>query len=393
MEKTVDFVIPRSVPDAVLVSLELSRSKWLVTVIRPANHARMSRYWVAGGDLEDLLAKLSEFRMKASRELGHDVPVISIQEAGYEGFWLHRALEAAGVQSHIVDPASIAQPRRARNAKTDKIDGELLLRTLMAWLRGDPRVCSMVRPINPEDEDRRRLTRERRELISERVRLVNRMKGLLLSQGIRDYEPMRSNRRERLTELRTGDSRALGHNLKHQLERMLDRLELLLAQMKAIEESRLELAEECIAPADVEDTAASGVNAGSLLMKIRGIGPEFASVMVTEGLFRRYENRRQIASYAGLAPTPWRSGSINREQGISQAGNPRLRTAMIELAWLWLRHQPDSRLARWFHERTGPQGGRMKKIMIAALARKLLVALWKYVTQGVLPDGVAMKAA
>lgn len=393
MEKIANFVFPRSVPEAVLVSLELSRSKWLVTVIRPTNHARMSRYLVAGGDLEDLLVKLSEFRMKASRELGHDVPVISIQEAGYEGFWLHRALEAAGVQSHIVDPASIAQPRRARNAKTDKIDGEMLLRTLMAWLRGDPRVCSMVRPINPGDEDRRRLTRERRELIAERVRPVNRMKGLLLSQGIRDYEPKRPNRRERLTELRTGDGRALGHNLKHQLERMLDRLELLLAQMKAIEEARLELAEQCVAPSASENATVSTVNAGSLLMKIRGIGPEFASVMVAEGLFRRYENRRQIASYAGLAPTPWRSGSINREQGISQAGNPRLRTAMIELAWLWLRHQPESRLARWFHARTGPQGGRLKKVMIAALARKLLVALWKYVTQGVLPDGVVMKAA
>lgn len=205
------------------------------------------------------------------------------------------ALEAAGVQSHIVDPASIAQPRRARNAKTDRIDGEMLLRTLMAWLRGDPRICAMVPPVSPEDEDCRRLTRERRELIGERVRLVNRMKGLLLTQGIRDYDPMRPNRRAQLSELQTGDGRVVERNLKHQLERMLDRLELLLTQMRAVEEAQLELAEQCVAPTASENAAANAVNAGALLMKIRGIGPEFASVIVTEGFFRRYENRRQIA--------------------------------------------------------------------------------------------------
>jgi len=267
-----------------------------------------------------------------------------------------------------------------RRAKTDGIDGEALVRALLAYKRGEPRVCAMVKAPTPEEEDRRRLCRERKVLIVERVQHVNRVKGLLFSQGISGYEPLRRDRRERLDTLQTGDGRRLPDHLKAQVRRELDRLELLLEQIKAVEAERDELlaAQRTAAPA-------------AMLLDIKGIGPEFAAILWSEGLFRHFDNRRQVASYAGLAPTPWQSGSVDREQGVSKAGNRRLRTALIQLAWLWLRHQPQSALALWFEERVRRNGGRRKKTAIVALARKLLVALWKYVTAGVVIEGAVMK--
>ena len=206
----------------------------------------------------------------------------------------------------------------------------------------------------------------------------------VFSQGVSGYEPVRCDRRERLDALQTGDGRPLPLHLKAQVRRELDRLELLLAQIKAVEAERDALLA-------VEQTKAPV--APAMLLGVKGIGPEFAAVLWSEGLSRPFENRRQIAAYAGLAPTPWQSGSVDREQGISQSGNPRLRTTMIQLAWLWLRHQPDSALALWFHDRVKRNGGRLRKTTIVALARKLLVALWKYVTAGVVIEGAAMKTA
>jgi transposase len=200
------------------------------------------------------------------------------------------------------------------------------------------------------------------------------------------YEPLRRDRRKRLDELRTGDGRLLLKNLKAQIGRELDRLELLLEQIKAVETERdaLLAAQQVAAPAPAP---------ASMLLAIKGVGPEFAAVLWSEGLCRHFDNRRQVASYAGLAPTPWQSGAIDREQGVSKAGNPRLRTTLIQLAWLWLRHQPQSALAIWFKERVYRNGGRLKKTTIVALARKLLVALWKYVTAGVMIEGATMKSA
>ena len=218
-------------------------------------------------------------------------------------------------------------------------------------------------------------------LIAERVRHVNRVKGLLFSQGISGYEPLRRDRWEQLDTLQTGDGRVLPDHLKAQVRRELDRLELLLNQIKAVEAER-----------DVLLAAQQGAAPAAMLLDIKGIGPEFAAILWSEGLFRHFDNRRQVASYAGLAPTPWQSGSVDREQGISKAGNPRLRTTLIQLAWLWLRHQPQSALALWFEERVRRNGGRLKKTTIVALARKLLVALWKYVTAGVVIEGAVMKA-
>lgn len=370
---------------AIFVSLELSRSSWLITSLSPGSGEKLSQHAVRGGDTAGLLARFAQLAEKSQTRMGRCFPIIVIQEAGLDGFWIHRALQAEGIESHVVDPASIATSRRRRRAKTDRIDGEALVRALLAYKRGEPRVCAMVKAPRPEEEDRRRITRERRVLTGERIQHVNRVKGLLFAQGISGYEPLRRDRRKRLGELRTGDGRILPTHLKAQIDRELDRLELLLEQVKAVEAERDALL------AAARDTATPA--SAAMLLDVKGIGPEFASVLWSEGFFRHFDNRRQVASYAGLAPTPWQSGSIDREQGVSKAGNPRLRTTMIQLAWLWLRHQPHSALTLWFQNRIEHNGGRMRKTTIVALARKLLVALWKYVSAGVVIEGAAMKAA
>lgn len=370
---------------AVFISLELSRSIWLITSLSPGSGEKMSKHSVRAGDVAGLLARFSELKQKAFARTRKSFPIVVIQEAGLDGFWLHRALGQEGVESHVVDPASIATSRRRRRAKTDRIDGEALLRTLLAYKRGEPRVCTMVRAPTPEDEDRRRLCRERKVLIAERVEHVNRIKGLLFSQGISSYEPLRRDRRQRLEDLTTGDGRTLPTHLKIQISRELDRLELLLDQIKLAEAERDGLL--------AEGQAAAPESPARMLLEFKGIGAECAATLWLEALFRHFDNRRQLASYAGLAPTPWQSGSVDREQGVSKAGNPRLRAILIELAWLWLRHQPQSALALWFKERVKRNGGRMKKTTIVALARKLLVALWKYVTAGIVIEGAVMKPA
>jgi transposase len=370
---------------AVFISLELSRSIWLITSLSPGSGEKMSKHSVRAGDVAGLLARFSELKQKAFARTRKSFPIVVIQEAGLDGFWLHRALAQEGVESHVVDPASIATSRRRRRAKTDRIDGEALLRALLAYKRGEPRVCTMVRAPTPEDEDRRRLCRERKVLIAERVEHVNRIKGLLFSQGISSYEPLRRDRRQRLEDLTTGDGRTLPTHLKIQISRELDRLELLLDQIKLAEAERDGLL--------AEGQAAAPESPARMLLEFKGIGAECAATLWLEALFRHFDNRRQLASYAGLAPTPWQSGSVDREQGVSKAGNPRLRAILIELAWLWLRHQPQSALALWFKERVKRNGGRMKKTTIVALARKLLVALWKYVTAGIVIEGAVMKPA
>jgi transposase len=366
---------------AIFISMELSRTSWLLTSLSPGGGERMSKHTVRSGDVAGLRTRFSQLKDKVRVRTGQLVPIIVIQEAGLDGFWIHRLLQDEGIESHVVDPASIATSRRRRRAKTDKIDGESLVRALLAFKRGEPRVCAMVRAPTPQEEDRRRVCRERKTLTAERIEHVNRIKGLLFAQGISDYEPLLHKRRERLEELRTGDGRPIPEHLKAQIGRELDRLELILRQIKSVETER----DALLRPSE-EGTP------GSMLMTLKGIGAEFAGVLWLEGLFRSFSNRRQVAAYAGLAPTPWRSGSVAHEQGVSKAGNPRLRTTMIQLAWLWVRHQPRSILTLWFHQRVQLNGGRIRKVMIVALARKLLIAFWKYVTAGVVLEGAETTA-
>jgi transposase len=370
---------------AIFVSLELSRSNWLVTSLSPGKGEKMSKHGIGVGDVVELLTLFAELKRKAEIRTGQSYPIITIQEAGLDGFWIHRVLQQEGVESHVVDPASIAMPRRRRRAKTDRIDGETLLRALLAYKRGEPRVCAMVVAPSPEEEDRRRLCRERRTLIEERITHTNRIKGLLFAQGISDYGALRRDRRARLEALRTGDGRELPWHLKAQIGRELDRIELLLGQIKAVEAEQDALLAAARKPAS-EQAAPDPV---TMLLALKGMGANFAAVLWSEAFYRQFANRRQVAAYAGLAATPWQSGGIRHEQGVSKAGNPRLRTMMIQFAWLWIRHQPQSSLTRWFKERS-PQG---RKRAVVALARKLLVALWKYVTQGVVIEGAVMKPA
>lgn len=369
----------RSEFGAIFVSLELSTSRWLVSSIQPGRE-KISRHDIPAGAVDALWALLEKFQAEALARQQRRYPIVSIQEAGYDAFWIHRVLVDGGVESHVVDPASIAVPRRRRNAKTDRIDGVALLRTLLSFKRGEPRMCSMVVAPSVEAEDRRRISRERKVLKAECTEHGNRIKGLLSAQGIRDYEPRSRNRRARLEALETGDGRPLPPLLKAQIERELDRLELVLRQIEAIEQAR-----------DAEQACSAATQAPALLTGIRGIGSELAEILCAEAFWRPFDNRRQLGSYAGLTPTPWQSGKVDREQGVSKAGNPRLRRALVQLAWLWLRHQPDSALSRWFHQRVNQANGRQKKTLIVALARKLLVALWRYVAHGVVIEGAAMK--
>ena len=390
---------------AIFISLELSRSKWLITSLVPGGGQRMSKHWVEAGDLAGLLARFWAIRDKVLARTGITYPIVVIQEAGLDGFWIHRSLVKEGIESHVVDAASIAVSRRRRRAKTDKIDGEALLRALLAFKRGEPRVCSMVRAPTPRDEDRRRICRERETLIAERIRHVNRIKGLLFSQGIGDYEPLRRDRRRALEAARTGDGRALGANMKAQIGRELDRLELLLDQIAAVEAERDAMLarqpEAGTAPGAEtvpEAEAAAGVQSAQSaarvqkLIDLNGLGAEAVAKLETEAFYRSFDNRRQLAAFVGLAGTPWKSGKIDHEQGVSM-GNQRLRQTMIQLAWLWPLHQPNSALTRWYLERTKGASKIQKKKMVVALARKLLVALWRYVDAGVPIEGAVLKRA
>ena len=278
---------------AIFVSLELSRSKWLVTSLSPGAGERMSKFVVTGGDVPGLLACLAELQRKAKARTGSSFRIVSIQEAGLDGFWIHRILEREGIESYVVDPASIATSRRRRRAKTDKIDGEALVRALLAYKRGEPQVCAMLRVPTPEEEDRRRLVRERKALTNERVRHVNRVKGLLFGQGVSGYQPLNRDQRKRLEELVTGDGRPLPSALKAQISRELDRIELLIEQIKAVEKAR----------DDMMVAAQTSSPAPALLLNLKGIGPQFAAVIWSEGLSRHFDNRRQVAAYAGLAPS------------------------------------------------------------------------------------------
>ena len=311
--------------------------------------------------------------------------MVATYEASWSGFWLARWLLRRGVETHIVQPSSVPVDRRARRAKSDGIDAELLLRTLLAWLRGEPRVCSMVPIPDEADEDERRRVREREDLVAERVSLVNRVGAVLATLGVRAYNPLRRDRRARLEALRTALGDPIPPHAHARIIRMLDRLELVCAQIAELERKRDAVLEEK-APDKAEEMIQQ-------LAGLRGIGVQSATVLVREAFVREFTNGKALGSYAGLTPTPFSSGGTEREQGIGKAGNRRLRTVMIELAWLWQRYQPGSAQVSWFRERVGGTGRRMRKVMVVAMARRLLIALWRFATQGVVPEGAVMKPA
>jgi transposase len=367
-----------------LLAIELSKKSWIVAVNTPLSD-KISRYTLKPCDWKELLKLSERIRTRAAGELKKRVDVICCYEAGYDGFWLHRLLEARGIRNYVIDPASVQVDRRARRAKTDRVDVERLLRSLMAYLRGEPKVWSVVRVPSVAEEDDRRLHRERGRLIGERIQHVNRIKGLLAIHGIYDYQPLHRDRMQRLKGLQTADGHQLSPRLKAEIMRELQRLELLLGMINTIEAERDAIAS---AKAKVEHSNAKKIQD---LVKVKSIGPEFATALVSEVFYRSFDNRKQLAGYLGLTPSHFQSGPMCRDQGISKAGNTKARTTMIELAWMWLQYQPGSALSIWFHNRVGKLKGRIRRITIVAVARKLLIALWRYLETGLVPDGAILK--
>ena len=339
--------------------------------------------WTRCGDgLASFVERLKARCAAAGRKIAR---VILTHEAGRDGFWLARFLARRGIEVHVIQPSSLPVDRRARRAKTDIIDVEMLLRTLMAWLRGEPRVCSMVPIPSEADEEARRAYREREDLTRERRSIVNKIDGILATLGIKGYKALRRDRREQLNCARQPDGDPIPQKAKARIERLLDRLDLVLKLIEQVESARDAVLKKD-APADEAERMIRS------LTELRSIGPDFATLLVREAFVRQYRNRRALGGYVGLGGTPFSSGGSEREQGIGKDGNRRVRAAMVELAWTWLRWQPDSALSVWFRARVGAMGGRIRKIMIVALARKLLVALWRYVKDGVIPDGARIES-
>jgi transposase len=365
------------------LAIELSTSTWLVAAQMPTSE-KIRLHRIHAGDAAALLELIKKLQSHVAAKLGCvEVIVASCFEAGRDGFWLHRLLIAHGVANHVMEPTSILVNRRAHRAKTDRLDAQGLLRVLVAYRRGDHHVCSVVRVPSPEEEDAKRQHREREHLVQERVRIGNRIQALLATQGIRKRLSLRSWDRE-LKALQTGDGRPLPLHLHAELNRLRRRLVMTLEMIREVEAEReQELVEK------KNDPATDTIRA---LCRIRGIGKNVATVLTREVFYRSFSNRRQIASYVGLAPMPFQSGEVDRDRTISRAGNPRARTTIIQFAWLWLRYQPDSALARWFRERVGNLQGRTRRIAIVAMARKLLIAIWRYVSSGIIPEGAQIAA-
>lgn len=365
------------------VALELSRTKWLVGAVLPGKE-RIMVVPVAAGDAEKLLCALSRIVAKAV-DVGHpNVQLRVCFEAGYDGFWLARFLIDRGIDTTVLDASSFLVSRRGRRAKTDRIDVESMAFMLKAYLLGDKSVCRPVRIPSPEEEDAKRLARERAQLLKERTRNVNRIRALLNLQGIRDVRGLwGGNWRQWLGERRTGDGRPLGAFLLRELSRHFERLELLASQIKVLETEREALiAHQAKRPEGAKIVA---------LTQLCGIGEGGATTLVTEVFYRQFANRKHLASYLGLAPSPYASGEVSRDQGISKAGNKRARVMMVELAWCWLRYQPQSQLAQWYRRRFAERAGRSRKIGVIALARKLAIALWRFVQTGLVPEGAKLK--
>ena len=374
---------PASVDYAtVYVAFELSKAKWMLGVILPGSK-KLSRYTITGGDVAALAARLADWRKKAAALGGKPIRILSCYEAGFDGHWLHRWLMDQGVINHEIDPSSIEVNRRARRAKTDRIDLKRMMRALLELLRGEPEACRVVHVPSVEDEDRKRRSRARERLLKERIAHTNRIKGLLHAQGVRDAFPLKPNFVESLESVRTGDGRLLPPGLKEEIVYEHERLSLVSKHL-ALLETKSKAEWRAAAPGSADAKIVQ-------LATLKGIGPIGGQRLVHEVFYRDFDNRRQVGSYIGLTGTPYNSGSSVREQGIGKAGNRRAREVAIEIAWLWLSHQPDTELSRWFRERVGNIKGRIRRIAIVALARKLMVALWRYLKTGVVPTGSVLR--
>ena len=370
--------------DATIVAVvEMSQSSWLVAAIVPGLDRHPLKK--VEPDPEALLRLLRRWREEASRA-GSTVRRAAVAfEAGRDGFWLARWLRAEGVEAHVIHPTSVAVSREHRRAKTDRLDTELLKRAFLGWLRGEPDHCGMAAVPSLEEEDAKRPSRERENLVGERTRLVNRMKGALARLGVRGFKPTLRNADGRLEAVRTPEGAPLPPNTLAELRRDMARLRFVRAQIREVEQARV---------ARLERAPDEGRHAMvRLLARVVGVGLETADMLVHEVLARGLRDRRAVARYAGLTGAPSESGAKRREKGLAKVGNARVRRGMLQLAWRFLRFQPDSGLARWWRARTADARGATRKTMVVALARKLLVGLWRLATAGEVPEGLVLRPA
>ncbi len=367
-----------------VVALELSGKSWQAGAVVPGA-ARRPRRRLEPRDIAGLLKAIERWKAEAAGASREVRRVALTYEAGRDGFWIARDLLARGIEVQIMHPASIPVARPGRRVKTDRIDLDMLLRTFLAWLRGEPRVCSMVRIPSEAEEAMRRPGRERERLVGERIQLENRIENLLCLHGVADFRPRLKKAAERLDELRSFAGAPLPAQTMAELRRLMARHRLLSEQLREIEAER-----DRVARVAHPDGAERMIQH---LAQIVGLGLETATLLVREMFCRPFRDRRAVAGFAGLTGTPFQSGGMAREQGIGKNGNPRVRRIMMQLAWRWLRFQPQSALAQWFAARTDGAKGRIRTVMIVALARKLLVALWRYAGTGEVPAGARIAAA
>jgi transposase len=370
-------------PDGTLIAvIEMSLSSWLVAGIVPGVERQPLKKLAV--DESALLKLLHRWREEAEKA-GHRIERIAVAfEAGRDGFWLARWLKVRSIEAHVIHAASVAVSREHRRAKTDRLDTELLKRAFLGWLRGERDHCKMVAIPSIKNEDAKRPNRERENLVSEQTRIINRMKAALIRLGIRGFNPKLKRAAGRLEDLRTPEDEPIPPNTLAELRRDMERRRLVRDQIRQIEEARLERLDH--APGDGPHAMVR------LLARVIGVGIETADMLVHEVLSRNMRDRRAVARYAGLTGSPDESGRKRRVKGLARSGNARVRRGMIQLAWRFLLHQKDSALTRWFRARTENARG-TRKPMIVAMARKLLIALWRLVREGVVPDGVVLRPA
>ena len=370
-------------PASTLIAvIEMSLSSWLVAGIVPGIERQPLKKLAV--DESALLRLLHRWREEAEKAGCRIERIVVAFEAGRDGFWLARWLTARSIEAHVIHAASVAVSREHRRAKTDRLDAELLKRAFLGWLRGERNHCKVVAIPTLKDEDAKRPSRERESLVGEQSRIVNRMKAALIRLGIRGFNPKLKRAAGRLDDLRTPEGEPIPPNTLAELRRDMERRRLISNQIRQIEEARLKHLEQ--APND-------GPHAMVLLLaRVIGVGIETADMLVHEVLSRNMHDRRAIARYAGLTGSPDESGRKRREKGLARSGNGRVRRGMVQLAWRFLTYQKESALAQWYRARTENARG-ARKPMIVALARKLLIALWRFVWQGVVPDGIVLRPA
>jgi transposase len=370
--------------NTLIAVIEMGQAKWLVRAIVPGIERQPLKKLDA--DEEALLKLLYRWHAEAGQASHAIKRIVVAYEAGRDGFWLARWLRARDIEAYVIHPSSIAVSREHRRAKTDRLDTELLLRAFLGWLRGEKRHCSMAAIPTVEEEDSRRPNRERENLVREQTRTVNGIKAILARFGIRTFKPTLRKAEDKLEAVRTAEGIQLPENTRAELRRNLARLRVIREQTRAIEHERLR--KLAAAPAE------SGPHAMvRLIARVIGIGVETADMLVTEILSRNLRDHKAVARYAGLTGSPEESGKRRREKGLARAGNARVRRGMIQLAWRFLMFQKNSALAQWFQARTADGRGATRKTMIVALARKLLIALWRLATAGEVPAGVLLRPA